>query len=127
MIVRIIGGIAVFFIIALICWAAIRGHELLLSYAQSRYQEIFVRYGVSLEAEDGYVSVRFPAYVGTIVACSELVEPLWVPPENVKPLINSLTGFSLKYGLITVMAPYVLFLVTVNYFLHIPKLVRRTA
>ena len=126
-----IGGIAgvviAFVLVALISWAVIRGRALLLRHARAKLEGILVQFGATPEHREGYVSIRFPAYVGAVVTVTELATSVWVPRGRARPLINSLALFSLKFGLVTIFAPYVLFMVILNYVLHIPKLAANTA
>ena len=117
----IVGVVVLFAFVALISWAIIRGRSLLLQHARSKLQDILAKFSASLEQREGYVSVRFPAYVGAFVTVTELTTSVWVPRSHARPLINSLAMFSLKFGLVTIFAPYVIFMVLLNYVLHLPK------
>jgi len=72
-------------------------------------------------SEAGYVRVRFPVYAGAFVVVKELTPDIWVPQGEARKVVRELATISLKYGLPTIWAPYVLVMVAINYVSHMPK------
>lgn len=74
--------------------------------------------GVSDAQQPGYVRIRFPVYAGAFVVVMEHAPDVWVPAQNARQLVNALAVTSLKYGLLTLFAPYVLLMLGINYVTH---------
>jgi hypothetical protein len=119
----LLGLIGVVVVVAPIAWAVLKGRGWLLAKANKSLEETYKTVGAATDQRDGYVSIRFPVYVGALVTIQEITTSVWVPRQNARKTVNTLAGFSLKYGLITILAPYVLFMVLLNYILHLPRLV----
>jgi hypothetical protein len=118
----LLGLVGVVIVVAPIAWVAIKGRNWLIARAQKQLEAILARVGAAQEQREGYVAIRFPAYVGALVTVQEITTAAWVPRAQARATINSLVGLSFKYGLLTIFAPYVLFMVFVNYVIHLPKL-----
>jgi hypothetical protein len=118
----LLGVVVVVAVVAPIAWVAIKGRNWLIARAQKQLHEILVRVGAVQEQREGYVPIRFPTYVGAVVTVQEITTSAWVPRGSARVAINAMSGLSFKYGLITIFAPYVLFMVFVNYVIHLPRL-----
>ena len=122
---RVLGLVAVVVVVSSLAWVVLRGREVLRKRAQNHLADLIAQFNASTERREGYVHVRFPIYVGTVITATELQSEFWLPRANAKAAINSLALFSLKHGLVTIFAPYVLFMVLLNYVLHLPKVLSK--
>ena len=122
-----VGGIFSIVVVVLlitgIAWPVLRGREWLLGQATKDFECLINKFNLSRIEQEGSVLLRFPVYVGALVTVTEISPPLWVPRQNVRPVVNSLVLFSFKFGLFTILAPYVLFMVLLNYALHLPEVI----
>jgi hypothetical protein len=117
----VLGIILVCAVITLIAWVVINGRRFLLARVQKELQAILAECKASEQQRDGYVRIRFPVYIGAGVGITELTPNVWMPKENARRYINTVTLVSLKYGLFTLLFPYVLFMVLVNYLANLAK------
>jgi hypothetical protein len=109
-------------IVAPIAWITINGRKWLSAHAEQFLNNLFAEVGASPGERQGYVHIRFPIYVGALVTARELTASGWVPQSKSRMVVNRLALYSLQYGLFTIFAPYVLFMVFINYVIHAPKL-----
>jgi hypothetical protein len=117
----IAGVIIIFALIAVVAWIVINGRRFLLKHAQHELQALLTDCKASEQQRDGYTHIRFPIYIGAGVGITELTPNVWVPKQDARRYINTLTLTSLKYGLFTLLFPYVLFMVLVNYLANLSK------
>lgn len=117
----LLGMVLTVAIVGSVAWVFIKMRRVLLARAEAFLKQLFVEVAAVSEAREGFVAVHFPIYVGSLLRVDELAASAWVPHENVRKTVNSLALFSLKYGLVTLMAPYVVLMVLINYVLHVPK------
>jgi hypothetical protein len=108
-------------VITLIAWVVINGRRFLLNRVQQELRALLAECRSSEQQHDGYVRIRIPVYIGAGVGITELTPTAWIPKENARRYINTLTLTSLKYGLFTILFPYVLFMVLVNYLANLSK------
>jgi len=114
-VIAIIGGLS---------WLAINGGRTLSERGRKSLDELIASLGVQGQEQPELTKVVFPVYVGTVFYVVELQAEFYIEKRLTRKAINSLAGFSLKYGLLTGFAPYVLFMVLLNYILNVPKLIR---
>ena len=82
--------------------------------------------GARPQPQESTVQIRFPVYIGAVVYVTEILPEFYVPTANARRAVNALAIFSLKYGMLTALFPYVLLMILVNYVVNAPKLVSRT-
>ena len=123
-VMMVVSFVVVVTIIAGLSWVAIKGSRKLAERGKRKLDSLLFSLKPQVQGSSDLVQVKFPVYVGTVFYVVEYQPEFYVERKHVRRAVNSMAGFSLKYGLLTGWAPYVVFMVFINYLLHAPKLVR---
>jgi hypothetical protein len=106
-------------------WLATNGRSKVENGMQAVVDRALMRAATSQTQQPGFVRIRFPVYAGAFVVVKEVTPDVWVPRSNARDLVNQLAAISLKFGLLTLFAPYVLLMLGINYWTHLRALAAR--
>ncbi|MBP5987160.1 MAG: hypothetical protein KA538_08230 [Azonexus sp.] len=118
----LLGLLIVVPVVAAVAWVFMKGRKCIADWSERDRRQILDSLGAVSEPTRGYVHVVVPSYVGLLFTCSEYRTDVWVPQPEGSRAVSQLLFLSLKYGLVTIWAPWVLLNLLLNYVLAQPKL-----
>ena len=118
----LLGLLIVIPVVAIVAWLFLSGRKLLMKWSENDLHNILEELNAASEPVKGYVNINVPTYVGALFTCTEYRVNVWVPKQAGFSAVKKLLLLSMKYGLVTIWMPWVLFNLFINLILALPKL-----